>query len=149
MTYFKTILQSGISDNVGTKYDCEAIIDIPSLYIDGKDATGYTYELQPGDKKPIFLEFMGYLKDSQGKYFAEFYFGSTGQVALDNDGRIHFLVDNHFKKDGYQIESPRDNKDINSYNKFTEDNIDSALARTKLTGDFMADYLATNTFKEG
>ena len=149
MTYFKTILRSGISDNVGTKYDCEAIIDIPSLYIDGKDATGYTYELQPGDKKLIFLEFMGYLKDGHGKYFAEFYFGSTGQVALDNDGDIHFLVDNHFKKNGYEAEPPKNGEDIKSRNKFTEDNIDSALARTKLSGDFIADYLATNTFKEG
>lgn len=149
MTYFKTILKSGISDKVATKYSCEAIIDIPSLYIDGKDATGSTYELQPCDRKPIFLEFMGYLKDSQDKYFAEFYFGATGQVALDNDGRIHFLVDNHFKKDGYQVEGPRPGGNIDSHNKFTEDNIDSALARTKLSGDFIADYLETNTFKEG
>lgn len=149
MTYFKTIFQSGISDKVTTKHNCEAIIDIPSLYIDGKDVTGYTYELQPGDKKPIFLDFMGYLKDSQGKYFAEFYFGATGQVALDNDGRIHFLVDNHFKKNGYEIDQPTNSKDINSHNKFTEDNIDSALACTKLSGDFIADYLETNTFKEG
>lgn len=148
MAYFKTILQSGISDNVGTKYDCEAIIDVPSLYIGGKDVTGSAYELQPGDRKPIFLEFMGYLKDSQDKYFAEFYFGSTGQVALDKDGRIHFLVDNHFKKDGYQVETPRTSDEVKSYNEFTENNINSALARTKLSGDFMADYLETNTFKE-
>ena len=149
MTYFKTTTGPGIYDKIMTKDGLEASTYEPSIYIDGKDVTGSTYELQPGDRKPIFLEFMGYLKDSQGKYFAEFYFGSTGQVALDNNGRIHFLVDNHFNKDGYQVEAPRTSGDVKSYNEFTENNIDSALTRTKLTGDFIADYLATNTFKEG
>ena len=72
-------------------------------------------------------------------------------MTLGRDGRsVHFQFDDQLRPDGYEVQQRlKDGEDIKSRNKFIDDNLDSALARTKLTGDFIADYLATNTFMEG
>lgn len=150
MTYFKTTTGPGIYDKIMTKDGCEASTYEPSIYIDDKDVTDGTYELQPGNRKRVLLEFYGGLDDKEGKFLAEFYFKATGQVALDRDNRVHFQIDNHLRPDGYEVQQRlKEGEDIKSRNKFIDDNLDSALARTKLSGDFIAGYLATNTFKEG
>lgn len=150
MTYFKTTTGPGIYDKIMTKEGCEASTYEPSIYIDDKDVTDGAYELQPGNRKRVLLEFYGSLNDKEGKFLAEFYFKATGQVALDRDNRVHFQIDNHLRPDGYEVQQRlKKGEDIKSRNKFIDDNLDSALARTKLSGDFIADYLETNTFKEG
>ena len=151
MTYFKTTTGPGIFDKIMTKDGLEACTYDPSIYIDDKDVTDSTYELQPGNIKRVSLEFYGSLDDKEGEYLAEFYFKALGQVTLDRDGRsVHFQIDDHLRPGGYEVQQRlKDGEDIKSRNKFIDDNLDSALARTKLTGDFIADYLATNTFREG
>lgn len=151
MTYFKTTTGPGIFDKIITKDGLEACTYDPSIYIDDKDVNDSTYELQPGNIKRVLLEFYGSLDDKEGEYLAEFYFKALGQVTLGRDGRsVHFQIDNHLRPDGYEVQQRlKEGEDIKSRNKFIDDNLDSALARTKLTGDFIADYLATNTFKEG
>ena len=151
MTYFKTTTGPGIYDKIMTKDGLEASTYEPSIYIDDKDVTHSTYELQPGDIKRVLLDFYGGLNDKDGEFLAEFYFKALGQVTLDRDGRsVHFQIDDHLRPDGYEVQQRlKDGEDIKSRNKFIDDNLDSALTRTKLTGDFIADYLATNTFKEG
>lgn len=151
MTYFKTTTGPGIYDKIMTKDGLEASTYEPSIYIDDKDVTDSAYELQPGNRKRVLLEFYGSLDDKEGKFLAEFYFKATGQVTLDRDGRsVHFQFDDQLRPDGYEVQQRlKDGEDIKSRNKFIDDNLDSALARTKLSGDFIADYLATNTFKEG
>lgn len=151
MAYFKTTTGPGIFDKIMTKDGLEASTYEPSIYIDDKDVTHSTYELQPGDIKRVLLEFYGSLNDKEGEYLAEFYFKALGQVTLGRDGRsVHFQFDDRLRPDGYEVQQRlKEGEDIKSRNKFIDDNLDSALARTKLTGDFIADYLATNTFKEG
>ena len=151
MTYFKTTTGPGIYDKIMTKDGLEASTYEPSIYIDDKDVTHGTYELQPGDIKRVLLDFYGGLNDKDGEFLAEFYFKALGQVTLDRDGRsVHFQIDDHLRPNDYEVQQRlKDGEDIKSRNKFISDNLDSALARTKLTGDFIADYLATNTFKEG
>ena len=151
MTYFKTTTGPGIYDKIMTKDGLEASTYEPSIYIDNKDVTDGTYELQPGNIKRVLLEFYGGLNDKDGDFLAEFYFKALGQVTLDRNGRsVHFQFDDQLRTDGYEVQQRlKDGEDIKSRNKFIDDNLDSALARTKLTGDFIADYLATNTFKEG
>ena len=151
MTYFKTTTGPGIFDKIMTKDGLEACTYDPSIYIDDKDVTDSTYELQPGNVKRVLLDFYGSLNDQDGEFLAEFYFKALGQVTLGRDGRsVHFQFDNNLRPDGYEVQQRlKDGEDIKSRNKFIDDNLDSALARTKLTGDFIADYLATNTFREG
>ena len=151
MTYFKTTTGPGIYDKIMTKDGLEASTYEPSIYIGDKDVTHSTYELQPGDIKRVLLDFYGGLNDKDGEFLAEFYFKALGQVTLDRDGRsVHFQIDDHLRPNDYEVQQRlKDGEDIKSRNKFISDNLDSALARTKLTGDFIADYLATNTFKEG
>ena len=150
MTYFKTTTGPGIYDKIMTKEGLEASTYEPSIYIDDKDVTDGTYELQPGNIKRVLLEFYGGLNDKDSDFLAEFYFKALGQVALDRDGRsVHFQIDDQLRPDGYEVQQRlKEGEDIKSRNKFIDDNLDSALARTKLSGDFIADYLATNTFKE-
>lgn len=151
MTYFKTTTGPGIYDKIMTKDGLEASTYEPSIYIDDKDVTDGAYELQPGNIKRVLLEFYGGLNDKDGDFLAEFYFKALGQVTLDLDSRsVHFQFDDQLRPDGYEVQQRlKEGEDIKSRNKFIDDNLDSALARTKLTGDFIADYLATNTFKEG
>lgn len=151
MTYFKTTTGPGIYDKIMTKDGLEACTYEPSIYIDDKDVTNGAYELQPGDIKRVLLEFYGGLNDKDGGFLAEFYFKALGQVTLGRDGRsVHFQFDDQLRPDGHEVQQRlKDGEDIKSRNKFIDDNLDSALARTKLSGDFIADYLATNTFKEG
>lgn len=151
MAYFKTTTGPGIFDKIMTKDGLEASTYDPSIYIDDEDVTDSTYELQPGNIKRVSLWFYGGLNDKDGDFLAEFYFKALGQVTLDRDGRsVHFQIDDQLRPDGYAVQQRlKEGEDIKSRNKFIDDNLDSALARTKLTGDFMADYLATNTFKEG
>ena len=151
MTYFKTTTGPGIYDKIMTKDGLEASTYEPSIYIDDKDVTDGTYELQPGNIKRVLLEFYGGLNDKDGDFLAEFYFKALGQVTLGRDGRsVHFQFDDQLRPDGYEVQQRlKDGEDIKSRNKFIDDNLDSALTRTKLSGDFIADYLATNTFKEG
>lgn len=151
MAYFKTTTGPGIFDKIMTKDGLEASTYDPSIYIDDEDVTDSTYELQPGNIKRVSLWFYGGLNDKDGDFLAEFYFKALGQVTLDRDGRsVHFQFDDQLRPDGYEVQQRlKEGEDIKSRNKFIDDNLDSALARTKLSGDFIADYLATNTFKEG
>lgn len=150
MTYFKTTTGPGIFDKIMTKDCLKACTYEPSIYVDDKDVTNSTYELQSGNIKRVLLEFYGSLDDKDGEYLAEFYFKALGQVTLDRDGRsVHFQIDDQLRPGGYEVQQRlKDGEDIKARNKFIDDNLDSALARTKLSGDFIADYLATNTFKE-
>lgn len=151
MAYFKTITGPGIYDKIMTKDGLEACTYEPSIYIDDKDVTDSIYELQPGGIKRVLLEFYGGLNDKDGGFLAEFYFKALGQVTLGRGGRsVHFQFDDQLRLDGYEVQQRlKEGEDIKSRNKFIDDNINSALARTKLSGDFIADYLETNTFKEG
>lgn len=134
MTYFKTITGPGIYDKIMTKDGLEACTYEPSIYIDDKDVTDSIYELQPGGIKRVLLEFYGGLNDKDGGFLAEFYFKALGQVTLGRDGRsVHFQFDDQLRLDGYEVQQRlKEGEDIKSRNKFIDDNINSALARTKL-----------------
>lgn len=59
---------SWLYDKIMTKDGLEACTYEPSIYIDDKDVTHSTYELQPGNIKRVLLEFYGSLKDKDGDF---------------------------------------------------------------------------------